>query len=190
MFQNKKTDGISTGVVIWQSKNTQVAQGGFTLDDSAFPEGSEIPSGTVIAYDESTRLAKVSKSAVMQASATNTAVDYKVLKGHVLRVGMTIKTGAGTAQAITAIDKTDAAFDKVTVGTTIGAAAAVGAEVFVDDAGYSGTKGLLYSGVIIGNNGIADVTVVIRGTVYARRIPPVSAAVQAKMPNIIFSQSF
>ena len=190
MFNTSKTDGISTGVVVWQSKNTQVAQGGFTLDDATLPVGSIIPIGTPIGFDESTRLAKVGKMAIAQASATNVAVEYKVLKGHIFTVGMLINSGAGTAQAITEIDTSNANYDLVKVGTTLGVAVTAGDAIFVGDIGATAPKGLLYASVEIGANGLAEVTVVLRGTVYARRIPPVPTAVRAKLPLIIFSESY
>lgn len=190
MFNTTKTSGIGTGVVVWQSKNTQVAQGGFTLSDSAFPAAAEVPVGVPVGFDESTRIAKVGKVGVAQASATNSATTYKVLKGSLLAVGMSIKSGASGAQTITVIDTSNEAYDLLTVGTTLGVTVAVGADIFVDDIGYTAPKGLLYAPVLVGANGIADITVVVRGTVYARRIPPVSVASRAKMPLIIFSESF
>lgn len=190
MLQIKK-GYASAGIPIWQSKNTQVAQGGFTLDDSAFAtEGIVIPAGTPIGFDESTRKAMVAKLAVAQAGATNTATEYKVLKGHLLAVGMSIKSGTSAAKAITAIDTTNADYDLVTVAETLGVVVAIGASIFVDDAGYKDLKGLLYEDVFIDSNGVADVAVVLRGTVYARRIVPVPATIQAKLPLIIFSQSY
>lgn len=190
MFNNNKTDGISTGMVVWQSKNLQVAQGGFTLDDSNFAVGSVIPVGTPIGFDEATRLAKVAKIGVAQANATNSATTYKVLKGHILKVGMSVKTGASDSKAITEIDTTNELYDVITVEATLGVVVATGDSIYVDDAGYSTVKGLLYSNVEIGANGLADVTVVLRGTVYARRITPIPVVIKEKMPLIIFSESF
>ncbi|WP_430827288.1 hypothetical protein [Chryseobacterium indologenes] len=48
-------------------------------------------------------------------------------------------------------------------------------------------KGLLYEDVVIDDN--TSVDIVLRGTVYARRIPALTDALKAKMPQIIFSQS-
>ena len=59
MLQIKK-EYIPSGITIWQSKNTQVAQGGFTLNDAAFAiENLVVPAGTPIGFDESTRVATV-----------------------------------------------------------------------------------------------------------------------------------
>jgi hypothetical protein len=187
---NIKRETVKSGIVVFQD-DVKVAQGGFLLDDAAFTtDGLVIPVGTPIGFDESTRIAKVCKVAVAQANATNSAVTYKVLKGHLLKVGSVINSGAGSAQAITAIDTTNADYDVLTVGTTLGVAVAAGDAIFVADAGYTGVKGLLYEDATINSNGVVDVAVVLHGTVYARRIPPVPATIQAKLPLIIFSQSF
>lgn len=191
MFNNVRTDGIGTSVVVWQSKNTQVAQGGFTLDDDNFAALDIIPVGAPIGFDEATRLAKVGKVGIAQAAAGNTDVTYKVLKGSLLKVGMEISSGASaTPRAITEIDTTDGAFDLLTVATTMGVTVAVGIDIFVDDIGYTAPKGLLYSNVEIGANLLAEITVGVRGTVYARRIAPISVVSKAKLPLIIFSESF
>ena len=187
---NIKKETIKSGIVIFQD-DVKVAQGGFLLDDVAFTtEGLVIPAGTPIGFDESTRIAKVCKIGVAQANATNTATTYKVLKGSLLKVGMSINSGAGTARSITEIDTTNADYDLLTVGSTIGVAVTAGDAIFVSDAGYTGVKGLLYEDATINSNGVVDVAVVLHGAVYARRIPPVPATIQAKLPLIIFSQSF
>lgn len=191
MMQIKK-EYIPSGIPIWQSKNTQVAQGGFTLNDAAFAtENLVVPAGIPIGFDESTRVATVGKFAVAQATATDSATSYKVLKGHKLAVGMEITSGAAAAaQAITEIDTDEDGYDLVKVEATLGVAIAVGDSIYVADAGYTKLKGLLYEDAVIDSNGVADISVVLRGTVYARRIVPVPATVQAKLPLIIFSQSY
>lgn len=178
----------SYGVPIFQTV-LETAQGGFTLDDSGVTAGATVKAGTVISYDETTRKAKVAKTATMQAAATNTATEYRVLKGHNLKVGDSIKVeDGGTARAITSIVTTDANYDAVNVGTTIGTAADIGDALLVDDTGYSAPKGLLYFDIEAGTN--TEVAVVTRGTVYENRINSVPAVVKAKIPNIIFSKSF
>jgi hypothetical protein len=187
-----KKEYARAGIPIWQSKNTQVAQGGFLLHDAAFStEGTVVPAGIPIGFDEATRKAKVGKFAVMQATATASATDYKILKGHKLKVGMALTTtGASGAQNITEITTTAQDYDVVKLSATLGVALSVGDALFVNDEGFTQLKGLLYEDVIIDSNGIADVAVVLHGTVYARRIVPVPDAIQAKLPLIIFSQSY
>lgn len=108
MPATKKDTKTNLGHPIGYSIN-QVAQGGFTLDDSAYAtEGTVVPAGIPIGFDESTRKAKVCKFGIAQADATDAATAYKVEKGHNLAVGMTVISGAAAAgKKITAIDTDD-----------------------------------------------------------------------------------
>lgn len=189
MFDYKRQKA-STGIPIWQGKYTENAQGGFTLEDDNFRAGDDIPAGVPIGFNEATRKAKVAKIAVMQSNATQTDTTYKVMKNHVLKAGMKVKFGSAAEQTITQIDKTHADYDTITLQASLGVAVAKDKVLFVNDDGYSTMKGLLYEGVTIGNNGLADVAVTIRGTVYARRIAPITQELREKMPTIIFSESF
>lgn len=177
----------TSGIPIFQEILT-TAQGGFTLDDSALTVGSTIKAGTAIGIDEATRKVKVAKSAVLQASATNVATTYRVLKGHNLVVGMTVNLPGGTGRAITVIDPSNPSYDEFTVGTTIGVAANAGIMLAVADIGTTAPNGLLLEDVLVDTN--AEISVVTRGVVYHRRIPPVAAATKLLMPNIIFSESY
>lgn len=84
-----------------------------------------------------------------------------------------------------------------TTGLTAGNTIAAGTAMVIDEATRKAKPttadtdtpaGLLFESVVIGP-GVA-VDVVLRGTIYARRGATVSAALKAKLPNIIFSQSF
>ena len=188
-FEFKK-ETASSGIPIFQ-KEFETAQGGFTLDESVLAAGVTIPAGTVMGFDESTRKAKPFKGGVLQANATNTATTYRILKGSNATVGMSINLTGGTAQAITAIDTSNASYDQLTVGTTIGVAGTAGDVMFVNDDGYTKAKGLLRNDVVVPASGTTEtVSVVVRGTVYHRRIAPVAASVKALMPNILFSESY
>lgn len=54
------------------------------------------------------------------------------------------------------------------------------------EANYANAMGLNYDDTVVEDN--ATVSVVIRGTVYARRVP-YTAALEAALPHIIYSQS-
>lgn len=169
----------------------ETAQGGFTLDETVLPAGSVIKAGTVMGFDEATRKATPYKGSTLQASATNVATTYQVNKNSNIAVGQTVNLAGGTPRAITAIDTSNANYDLITVGTTIGVTGAAGDAIFVVDNGFNKAKGLLQNDVEVPASPLVEsVSVVIRGTVYARRIPPVSTAVRALMPSIIFSDSF
>jgi uracil-DNA glycosylase len=190
MLKLNKTSANS-GVPIFQTV-LETAQGGFTLNDNHYTSGTaSIKAGTPIGFDESTRLAKVCKIATAHANATNVATTYQVKKGHPFKVGSSIKVNASGAQTITVIDTSNADYDVLTVGTTLGVAVTAGDVYFIDDAGYQNVKGLLYADVAIPADGEVAADVVLRGTVYERRLPsPVGASVKAKIPQILFSNSF
>lgn len=182
-----KETATSAPVVFQQVYET--AQGGFTLDETVLAANSDVPAGTVIGFDESTRKAKVAKFAVNKNASGTSDTTYEVHKGHNLAVGMSIKVAGGSAQTITAIDKTNVNHDVITVGTTLSASAvAVGAAIYVDDIGFTSPKGLLFQPAKVQAG--EPISVVLRGTVYELRIQKVADTVKALLPNIIFSQSF
>lgn len=184
---------VSTGVAVWSTVH-ETAIGGFTLDKTGLVDGQIIPAGTPMGYDEATRLAKPVNMAVLNANATNVATTYQVKKGHNLAVGMHVGyTAGGTAYTITAIDTTDPNYDVITLGTTLGVALTTGQALFQSSAtgassGAFSAKGLLYEETTVGTN--VGVSVVLRGTLYARRAPVNNASIQEALPLIIFSQSY
>lgn len=188
----------SPGLVpIWQTM-LETAQGGFTLDssDTGFADDDVIKGGTAMTYNEATRIATPMIGAKLQANATNVATTYRVPKNSGLKVGDPVyAVKGGVADAITAINTSNAAYDTITVGTTLGVALNTGDSLFIASAegatagGFNGTpKGLLYEDYVIGSD--INVAIVIRGTVYARRIPAGGADLEAALPLIRFSQSF
>jgi hypothetical protein len=185
---------VSYGVQIWQ-KVLETARGGFALDVTGLTIGETLKGGSLISFDESTRIAKVIKAAVVQANATNTATDIRVLKGHPFKVGDYLAAvEGGKAYAITVINTTDATYDTLTVGTTLGVALTAGDALFQSTAtGASAAVALTPNGLSYEDYEITastDIAVVTRGTVYARRIPGIIAGLKSKLPLIIFSQSF
>lgn len=166
----------------------ETASGGFTLDDSALTAGSTITAGSLIGFDEATRKAKVMKGGVLQANALDSATTYRILKNSNLVVGMTINLAGGTPRAITQIDTNNASYDTLTVGTTIGVAGTAGDLIAVSDIGSTAPKGLLLNDTVVDTD--VELDVVIRATVYHRRISPVAATLKAMLPNIIFSESY
>ncbi len=186
---------LNNGVPVFQNR-IESAQGGFVLDDSTLTAGATVKAGHPLGYDESTRKAKVVKLFSVFENASNSATDIKVYKGHHGKVGDYVaKTVGSAAYAITAIDTSNAAYDVITVGTTLGSALTAGTDVLFQSsatgasaAAYSVTaKGLLYEDTDVAAG--VSVSVVIRGTVYERRVPAVPAAVKTAMPHIIYSSS-
>ena len=134
-----------------------------------------VPPGAFIGIDTDGK-GHVLKSAALLAVAANNATTYRIGKTHQFKVGLfvTSKDKASVkAYAITAIDVTNADYDTVTVGTTLGVALAVGdnlIEVKAEDA-VGGAGELMYSPVgiskreIITTGSTASVGVLVRGTV-------------------------
>ena len=220
-----------SGIPVYQgtAKDIQLLQGGCLLNTTGLTAGNIIPAGTPVVYDEVTRVASILHNARAQANAGASAVNYPVEKGHSLAVGDYLASGAvgGKAFAITAIDTSNASFDTITVGTTIGAvtagdllfaSTATGATasalpaingltydevtpVTAGDLLFASTatgatasalpaiNGLTYDEVIVSSN--ISLSVVIRGTVYARRVPW-SAAIEALsgLKQFIYSKSY
>lgn len=194
----------NTGAVpVWQGqvKDIQLVQGGFTLDQTGYSRGDVIPAGSPVVFVESTRQATIMRTGIAQATAASNATEYRVKKGSTLKVGDNLASGAvgGKAYPITAIDTTTSAdYDALTVGTTIGAVTA-GDTLYASTAtgatasALPAINGRLYSETEVDTDFKVTIGVVIRGTVYARRVPN-SAAIEAALKTngayIIHSQSF
>lgn len=103
--------------------------GGFNLDDDKLVSGTLLPVLTPIAIDFSTRKVKACKNVKIVEAATNTATAYKVQKNSLAYVGMILGNGSAGA-TVSAIDKSNASYDVVTVAATLGAAVAVGDVLF------------------------------------------------------------
>lgn len=186
-------------IPIWQGvgKDIQLAQGGFALVATGLPAGTVIPAGTPFVFDHTTRTATMMGGAILYADATIAATTYQVKKGHTLKVGDFFAATSGSkAYAITVIDTSNVLFDTITVGTTLGAALTAGQNLFASTATgataavHPAISGLLYDDTLALPG--QSVSIVIRGTVYARRIGfAFSTALSALtgLRFIIFSQS-
>jgi hypothetical protein len=106
--------------------------GGFNLDDDKLPQGARIPHLAPISVDLTTRKAKVVKNVKIAEDAASSATSLKIEKGSFAYVGMFIGTGAKGA-SVTAIDKTNSAYDTVTVSAALGAAITKGDVLFEAD---------------------------------------------------------
>ena len=185
---------------VWQGigKDMQLAQGGFLLDITGLSPGDVLLPATPLVFNETTRVATVLHVGFAYANAGGSATDYQVVKGHTLKIGDYLASGAtgGKAYAITVIDRTNAAYDTITVGTSIGAVTA-GDTLYASTAtgatssALPAANGLLYEETEVFPTGLKNsVSAVIRGTCYARRVPYSAAiAALAGLSKIIYSQS-
>ena len=109
--------------------------GGFNLVDPSISEGVYVPHTTPLAVDFKTRKAVVCKNVrVIEAVAADGLI-VKVSKGHLAFIGMTLGTGTKGA-TISAIDKSNSAYDEITVAAAFTEAVKAGAVLF--EAGAAG----------------------------------------------------
>lgn len=191
----KTSSGV--GIPVIQTR-LELAQGGFVLDHSTLTLADTVKAGQPLGYNEATRKAQVVKLAKVYENANNSAVAIKVYKGHHFKVGDYIAASVGgAAYAITIVDTTGSAlYDTLTIGTTLGVALTADTSILFQSSAtgasagaYSVTaKGLLYEDTLVEAG--AAVGVLIRGTVYERRVPAATAVVKAAIPLIIYSQSY
>lgn len=184
------------GIPVWLAPELlNILPGGFLLTNPLLPADTVIPAGQPVVYDEAARTAAIMGTAVAYASATNVAVTYQVKKGHTVKIGDYLATGAegAKAYAITAIDTTTSTlYDILTVGTTLGVVVNAGDLFWISTATGAAASvmplinGLLYDDTISGVQ--VGVSVVVAGTAYARRMA-YNATIATKLPRIIYSQS-
>ena len=93
------------------------------LGGTALFEGTPIGKGKDGVFE-------VCKTAQIVTKAEANATTYEVAKGHHFKVGDRFATDACNGQSITAIDKSDATKDIITVGTTLGAVVKAGTCAF------------------------------------------------------------
>lgn len=179
---------------IWQGRgeDMQLVQGGFLLDTAGLTADAVVEGGTPVNYDEVTRVVKVLKTAKVYEATSTSAV--KVYKGHLLTTSDNLgAVVGGAAYAISTIDTSNSAYDLVTLSTALGALTA-GQALFASSASGAAAaayvvqpNGLLYAEMKVEENESASVA--IRGTIYERRVPAVTAAIKELLPHIIYSKS-
>lgn len=169
---------------------------GVNVSSSEFTQ-SVLKEGTPVGKDATTGLYHPVKVAILTAAAGATDVAYTVAKGHNFKVGDFIMLKpAGKAYAITAIatNETDETSDDITVGTTLGAAAAKGDGIYqaaaqaatnVSDFKYQ-PIGLVGESYDVEPNSNLLANVVTIGQVREALIPAPGAEVKAKLPLIKF----
>lgn len=176
--------------------------GGGTLVKTGLKDGEVIQAGTLVSFDEGTRLATVLKTAVLAEAAANNATAYKIKKTvnnqpHGFNKSDVVAAAVGGASyAVSAdIDTSNADYDTITVGTTLGVALAAG-DVLFNSAASGATAGALKvipNGWLRADADVDDnefVSIGRRGTLYERRLPyAVPTAVKTALKGLIeFSQ--
>lgn len=159
----------------------------------------ELPPIVIVVKDPGTGLYHVLKTAlVSEAPAADAdAIAYKVTKNHLFGVGDFVTIGGaltGASDMITAIDKSNAEFDTITLKATIGAAAKGQVLVQAKDKQAANAAKLPYDGELVVTMNKVDLTVanqqsglLVRGTVNESCMPfPVDKDLKVLMPFIRF----
>jgi len=166
--------------------------GGICIETTELVQTS-LPAGTPVGKDTN-GLFHVVKQAVMQANATDSATALKVIKGHDFKVGdFVTDLLAGAAYAITSIVTTNADYDTINIGTTLGVALTAGDVIFEALAESASDSVFKYTPVGLTGHAIdivADsnpmVDCIVRGTVNTAVAPSYNASVKAALPHFIF----
>lgn len=156
----------------------------------------ELPPMVIAAKDPETGLYHALKTAV--ASDAGSGTDYKVAKNHLFGVGDFVMIGGdltGASDQITAIDKSNANFDTITLAATIGAATKGQVLVQAKDKQAAKAAKLPYDGELVVTMNKVDLTVanqqsglLVRGTVNEACMPfPIDKALKLLMLHIRFT---
>lgn len=192
-MQNSRKSDVAAEKVVFATKIEDII-GGITLAAADFVDGDIVPAGTVVGKDND-GLFHALKTAKVLLAANNSAVDYRVTKGHGFKIGdfMAYATGA-KAYAITAIDKSNADYDVITLGTTLGVAVPLNATVFQALAESSTTTSAFKTTplavightvqIIAGDSNTVDAW--LRSSLYEVNAPPVNAAIKLALPHTIW----
>lgn len=190
-MQNTKTTETAIKVVFTAKLEDKV--GGVCIAAADLVQ-AVLPAGTPVGLD-SDGLAHVIKMAVMADAATDSAVAYKVDKGHDLKVGDPIAstTSSGAAYDIVSIDTIKADYDTLTLGTTLGATLAADDVLFLAADETANAAALAFTplgltghdiDIVAGSNPLVDC--IVRGSVNTATAPAYHAAVKAALPLIRF----
>lgn len=157
----------------------------------------ELPPFCVVGRDEN-GVWHVVKTALVTEVAAEAATAIKVAKNHLFVIGDFVTVGGaldGASDKITAIDKSNAAYDVITLAGTIGAAAAGKVLIGVAEKAAAGSVTLAVDGseLAITINKV-DLTVanqstglMVRGTISEGNMPcPLDDDLKAMMPLIRF----
>lgn len=170
--------------------------GGGVVDPDDFKTTTLVMGEGALLGVDSNGILHLTKTAKIQANASSSATDYRVLKGHEFKVGDFVVDSAltGAAYAITGITTTETAYDTITVGTTLGHAVTTADCLVQAVAQASAGAGVYFASPIgIALNAV-DLTkdnlgcgLMVRGTVNESLLPyTVDADIKAKLPLVRF----
>lgn len=162
--------------------------GGVTVKTSNLG-GSAVFEGTPLGVGSDGQFVVVKTAQIVTAAAAN-ATTYEVAKGHHFNVGDRFATADCNGQSITKIDKSDAAKDVITVGTTLGAEVKAGTCAF-ESSGANKTLKVTPVAIAGSNEDVEDasnlfVSAWVIGVVREANAPVVNATIKAALKTIAY----
>ena len=184
---------IGGGRQVWlELSQADKLPGGYSLDLSNLPVGTVLQAGTPIKVNETTRVCTPHLSFSVYETAALGATALKVNKNlgaSVAYVDMFIMAapstlaGTGTGIQVTAIDRSNEAYDVFTVAAL---AAAVTAGAVIKNVPSALT---VADTAKLASTDKFSCTPAVGGQIYERRISPCIDAFKAVVPNVIFLKS-
>ena len=113
---------------VWRDESVYRMSVGYYLNTAGLVAGMIVGKGCPLAVDFKTQTATPVKNVRVVAAVADGGTAIKISKDSLVKVGDFISDGTTTA-AVTAIDKSNTAFDTLTVGSSLGAIA-VGTVLF------------------------------------------------------------
>lgn len=153
------------------------------LGGTALLEGTPIGKGKDGVFE-------VCKTAQIVTKAEADATTYEVAKGHHFKVGDRFATDACNGQTVTAVDKSDATKDIITVGTTLGAVVNAGTCAFESSGANKALK--VVPVAIAGSNEDVDansnlfVSAWVHAVVRESNSPIVNDAVRTALKGVVY----
>ncbi|MBA4852072.1 hypothetical protein [Emticicia sp. BO119] len=192
-MQNFRETDAAAEKVVFATKIEDLIGGG-TVAVADFVDGFIVPAGSVVGKDNN-GLFHVLKVAKLTTAAGNTDTTYQVAKEHGFKVGDFIAALTGAkSYAITAIDTTNADYDILTVGTTLGVVINQYDGIFQASAqATSNTSAFKYTpfGVTgsriqlnAGDNNVVDIW--IRASLFAVNAPVATTQIKAALPQVLW----
>ena len=191
-MQNFRESDSATEKVVFATKIEDII-GGITVAVADFVDAHIVPAGSVVGKDNN-GLFHVLKTAKMHTAAGGSATDYIVYKGHGFKVGDFIASATGAkAYAITAINTSNADYDTITIGTTIGAVAQYAgifqalAEAASNTSAFKVTPYAVTGQSIQLKSGDTNtVDAWLRATMFEANAPVATAQIKAALPQILW----
>ncbi len=193
MFRKKESEfQYAPGI----EKIIEDVQGGGTIARAELKKIIDELPPLVIVGKDTNGLYHVVKTAKVHAAVTAEATTVQVEKKHLFAIGETLTIGGDLSKAadvITAIDKSNASFDTITLSGAIGTAAAGDVIVLVSAKAAAKAATFKYTPVAITMNKVNTTVanqqsgLLVRGTVNASVMPyPADEAIKALLKFIIF----